>query len=115
MRRLLIAATLALAPLTACTTIPAGPGEVANQTVLDERGAIGANLAYVAASKGAALAIRTRAITDPATIRRIGDLDRQGVALARAATEAYRAGNAASYQAAVDRALAAVALLNDAF
>lgn len=112
MRRLLIAATLALAPLTACTTIPdvtsigipSAPVTVADRTTIDEQTVLSFTRTYTAVSKGAALAIRLGVASGqmtPATVRRIGELDQRFYAAAVAVERAYRAGNAANYAIAL--------------
>lgn len=107
MKRLLIAACLALAGC-ATTAVPVGPAPIANQTVLDEKVAISAELAYTAAVRAAALAIRTGVVSDAATIRQIGELDRKAKAAVGAVRSAYDAGNAASFTAAFAGAQSAI-------
>jgi hypothetical protein len=114
MRAILLAAALAL---SACApaSLPDSPAEVADSTVLDEKAAIGAELSYTAAAKAAALAIRSGAVTSPATIKRIGELDRQAYAAVVATRAAYSAGNADSYAEAFTTAQQAVTDLLAAF
>lgn len=108
MRKLLLAAALPLA-LTACAglSVPTSPGAVAQQTVLDEQGALGVELAYKA--------FRTalEVVTDAGLLRgadaaKAATLDNRAYAAVQAARAAYRAGNAASYKAAVDEARTAI-------
>lgn len=116
MRKLLLAAMLATTPLlTACPPPVATPSDLAGSTVLDEKGAIAAELAYTAANRAAALAIRSGAVSEPATIARIGELDRRAYAAVQAVRAAYAAGNSASYAEAFARSQAAIQLLLGAF
>lgn len=108
MRYIVLAAVVALS-LTACTTtqtasIPGSPADVANQTKLDEQLGAGVTLGYRFANRAAAALIRNKVITDPAVIARIGELDKQGYAAVQKVRAAYLAGNATSYQAAIDAA-----------
>lgn len=114
-RMLIAAAALALA---SCATIPAAPPapvDLTSQTVLDEKGAIACETAYTAAARAAALAIRAGVITDPAKIRRIGEMDRAAYSAVLATRAAYDAGNASSYLSAFTRANAGVRALLAAF
>lgn len=111
MRKLMLAAAMAAMPLGGCATLPATPADLAGQTLLDEKAAIGAELSYTAAAKAATLAIRANAVSDPATIAKIGELDRKAYAAVQATREAYNAGNAASYAEAFTRAQGAVSAL----
>lgn len=102
----LIPAVLAL---TGCN-IPAladTPVEVADQTILDERAAIGAELAYRAQNTLLELAVDSGRLKGDLALRAAG-FDRQAYAALQAVRSAYRAGNAASYAAALDEARAAV-------
>lgn len=122
--RAALAAALLSVPLAACVTIdpnrPVTPGSItrADTTTLDERGTLGITLAYTAASKGAALAIRLARATRPfpvSTEARIAELDRRAYNAAVAAERAYRTGNAASFAIANEQAKAAVAALVAAY
>lgn len=117
MKYLLLLAPLTLAACTpgGLTSVPTTPAAVADQTVLDEKGAIAAETAYTIAARGAALAIRTGAVSDPAIIQRIGQLDRQAYSAVQATRAAYEAGNAASYKAAFDQAMAGARAISAAF
>lgn len=104
---------LAVAALTACT-IPAGTGSIpsapvvaADKTVLDEKAALGAELAYQAARTAAELAVDAGLIKGE-TARKVADADNRAYRALGAARAAYRAGNASSYSAALDEARAAV-------
>ncbi len=100
-----------LFPLAACSTlqnVPTAPSEIADQTRLDEQAALTLTLAYTGAAKAATLAIETGIIDSPATIARIGELDRQAFAAVLAAERAYNAGNAASYASALMEARLAI-------
>ena len=110
MRKMLFAAALAASTLglSACATIPAGPGEVADQTVLDERGALAVELAYRAAGVALETAVDAGALTGEraATAARYEAVAYRAVLAVRAA---YDTGNAATYAEAIDKAQAAVA------
>ncbi len=111
----LLAAALVL-PLASCSPLvpprlPAAPAEVGETTKLDEQAALTITLAYTAAARAATLAIETGLVSDRAAIARIGAVDRRAYAAVRAAEAAYRAGNSASYVAALGEARRAVALL----
>lgn len=107
MRALLLATCLALAPLTACTTIPAGPGEVANQTVLDEQAASSVELAYKAARIACEVAVDAGVIRGERATQ-FRDLNRRAYAAVLAVRTAYRAGNASGYASAISEARALV-------
>lgn len=93
-------------------TPPAGnlpvPSDQADRTTLDEQTALSVELAYQAANKAATLGITSGLIRDNATIRRIGEADRQAYAAVQAVRAAYLAGNAADYLTASQQARAAV-------
>lgn len=137
MKRLLIAC-LALS-LGACAPLlsglasmagaPASPAAVANQTTLDEKGAIAAEVLYTTFARAGALAFRTNVIAPssnpavqsdgfcPSVLRReFTPTDRGSEVMALecklraardAARAAYDAGNALNYQVAFGLALAA--------
>lgn len=113
MRKTIFALCTALA-LSACgvasmlTGIPTSPSAVADRTKVDEQAGITVTLAYTAASKAAALAIRTGLVTSAATIKRIGELDTKAYAAVVAVHDAYKAANAASYGAAIAKANAVI-------
>lgn len=113
---LAIAATVSL---TACSPgafgLPSSPAAVAPDNVLDERLGLAVETAYTAAAKSAALAIRTRVVTDPATIRKIGELDMRAKAAVNATRAAYDARNAKSYNEAYTLANGLVKQLIAAF
>ncbi len=106
---------LALANSGGCSSIPSSPSAVASTTVLDEKGAIGIELAYTAAARGSIVAIRSGAITNPATIARIGQLNEKAYAAVKAARAAYRAGNATGYLTAFNEAKSAIADVTNSF
>lgn len=112
-------ALAAIVSLAGCATLPAvlggTPAGYADRTVLDEQGALFANLTYTAASKGAALAIRTGIIKSPSAIKRIGYLDAKAYAAVDAVNRAYASLNAASYAVALDEAKRTLADLTAAF
>lgn len=110
MKTLLIAIALALTSLTACASIPAAPVEVANKTVLDERAAIGVELAY----KASRLAIETAVDAGLVKGQRaaaIAELDRTAYKAVLAARAAYRTGNALAYDAALLQAQTAISTI----
>lgn len=109
MRRLLLAAAVSLS-LTGCQglgALMAPPAVTANQTVLDEQGAIGVELAY----KAARLAMET--VVDAGFLKgeratRAMAADNAAFAAVTTVRAAYRAGNAQSYGIAMAEARAAV-------
>lgn len=117
MKPFTVLAALALAGcgVGGLTDVASTPAAVANQTVLDEKGAIAVETAYTAAAKAAALAIRTGVVSDPNTIRRIGELDNRAYAAVQATRAAYNAGNASSYLGAFNQANVAVKAMLSAF
>ena len=100
-----------LCALSACTppaTIPPAPGAIADKTVLDEQGALAAELAY----KAARIALETgvdAGVIRGATAARIAALDAKAYAALRVVRRAYEAGNATSYAAALVTVRAAIA------
>ncbi len=93
MKRILIAAALAL---SACATIPAippAPASVANASTLDEQTALAVELAYQAA---ATAVLATGLATKPA----VKAADRKAYAAVKAVRAAYDTGNASSYATA---------------
>lgn len=88
--------------------VPAAPIDVADKTTLDETGARGVELAYKAFRSAMEIAVDYGVITGAAATR-VADLDQRAYALTRAARAAYLAGNARSYQDAVDAALEGIA------
>ena len=116
MRKLMFAATIAVAAMTAgCDlTAPASPGNVAESTVLDEKIATSVELAYKAARLALETAVDAGLLKgDAATKAAIAD-DRAFKAT-QSVQAAYRAGNAATYpelasqaQQAIGEMLAAV-------
>lgn len=109
MKRLFTLALLCALPACApLDTIPPAPAAVANKTVLDEQGALAAELAY----KAARIAIETgvdAGLIRGATATRIAALDAKAYAALGVVRQAYRAGNATNYAAALMTARAAVA------
>ena len=109
----LIALCLPLA-LMACggvtgviNSIPASPAAVADSTVLDEQGALAAELAYKAARVAVETAVDAGLIRGPAAAK-IAKLDRQAFAALGVVRKAYAAGNAASYASALTAARSAI-------
>lgn len=113
MRMMLPLAALALTGCGIPADLPTSPGAVAETTKLDEQGALTITLAYTGAARAAALAIEAGLVSDPATIARIGSLDRTAYAAVQAVEAAYRTGNAATYAEALARGRAAVIDLLD--
>lgn len=112
---LVIAASFALASCgitSALTGLPSSPAAAANQTKLDEQVGLTVTLAYTAAARAAALAIRVGIVKDAATIAKIGELDGKAYAAVLAVRQAYLAGNSDGYLSAITQAReAATALL----
>ena len=103
MKRLILAACAALA-LTGCTTLtsaPTSPADVAETTVLDERAATAAELAYKAARLAGEMAVDAGLIEGERATQ-VAALDNKAFAALGRVRTAYRAGNAASYTAALE-------------
>lgn len=112
MKRILPLILLAL-PLSGCAAGLAGiapPATHANQTVLDEKLAIGVELAYQAAAQ-ATLAVNDVRPLSPAVKERVKAADRKAYEAVAAVRAAYRAGNSSSYSMAAAEAQAAIASL----
>lgn len=112
MKRLLLISALALS-LTGCQALgtlmaPPAPAAVANQTVLDEQGAIGVELAYKAARIAVEMAVDAGFLKGEAASRAAAADDAAFAAVA-GVRAAYRAGNAQSYGIAMADARTAVA------
>ena len=105
-----LAAALALS-LTGCAGLGAmmtgGPATAANQTVLDEHGAIGVELAYKAARTALEIAVDSGLLKGDRAAKAAA-LDNQAFAAVTGVRAAYRAGNASNYGAAMGEARAAV-------
>lgn len=113
MKRILFAALVALAlpgcaALEASRYVPPSPGVIAGQTVLDERAALSVELAYKAFRTALEIAVDAGALKGTAASKAAA-LDNRAFAAVGAVRAAYRAGNAASYVAAVDEARAGIA------
>lgn len=109
MRKLFLAAMLVTGTLAGCTgmNVPTSPGAVASQTVLDEQGALGVELAYKAFRTALELAVDAGALKG-ARATQAAALDQRAYAAVGAARAAYRAGNATSYTQAVSEARGAI-------
>lgn len=112
MKRLAIFAAIALAGCTpgGLTSIPASPSAAADKTVLDEQGALAAELAY----KAARIAVETgvdAGVIRGATAARFAELDAKAFASLGKVRAAYRIGNAATYSAALTEARGAITAL----
>ena len=110
MKRILLAA--ALLSLSGCAGLsalmaPPAPATVANQTVLDEQGAIGVELAYKAARVALETAVDANMLKG-AKATQAAALDNQAFAAVTGVRAAYRAGNGANYGVALAEARAAV-------
>lgn len=104
MKRLILAAALAC---SACVGTLPGPNTVADRTTLDERLALGAELAYKAARLAVEVATDAGAIRgNRATL--VAAADERAYAALGAVRAAYEAGNASSYATAITRAQEAV-------
>lgn len=110
MKRLLICAALALS-LPGCAGLGAlmtgGPVTAANQTVIDEQGAIGVELAYKAARTALEIAVDSGLLKGERAAR-AADLDNQAFAAVTGVRAAYRAGNSSNYGVALAESRAAV-------
>ena len=109
MKKLLLAAALAVLPLGGCATIPV-PGAVADQIVMDEQGRITAGLLYVTASRlGNALCP-----SGSGCRRDFQQLDAVAYSALERVRAAYAAGNADDYRQAyveLQRAVSGINLL----
>ena len=104
---LLLALLCALPACTPVNTIPPAPAAVADKTVLDEQGALAAELAY----KAARIAIETgvdAGLIRGATATKIAALDAKAYAALKIVRQAYAAGNATSYASGLATARAAI-------
>lgn len=104
----------AFPPITDPTAAFPAPSTIADRTKVDEQAGLTVTLSYVAASRLAALSIRTGVVSDPATIRRIGEADNRAKAAVDAVRAAYLTANSDSYASALANARVAVGLLLDA-
>lgn len=106
-------ATLAIAlSLTGCapllSALTSTPASYANQTVLDEKGAITVELAYKAARLAVETGVEAGLIKGQRALA-VADLDTRAFTAVVGVRAAYRAGNAQSYAVAIVEANAAVA------
>lgn len=112
----LIAACLSFT-LGGCASVLApvsSPSAVADRTVIDEQVGLAVTLAYTAAARSAALAIRVGAVKDAAAIKRIGALDSRAFLAVQGVRSAYLSGNSSNYADALGSANVAVGQLLDA-
>ena len=106
MRALILPLLLALPACASLPTVPPSPAALADRTVLDDRAGVAAQLLYKAV--GIALErARDGGLLPAETVRRF---DARAYIAFDAARAAYRAGNAASYRAA----MAELTLVRDA-
>lgn len=97
---LLLIALLFAVPLTACASVPTGPGTIANSTKLDEQAAVTAQLAY----KSWRIAVETginAGLIKGQLATKIAGLDNQLYSALQAVDAAYASGNASSYASAI--------------
>ena len=102
---------LLLCALSACVpvnSIPPAPAAIADKTILDEQGALTAELAYKAARVALETGVDAGVIRGD-TAARIAALDAKAYAALRIVRRAYEAGNAASYASALATARSAIA------
>jgi hypothetical protein len=90
--------------------IPPSPAAAADQTTLDERGAIAVEIAYQAAAR-AVEALTDAGLIEGAAATRVAEVDRKAFAAVQAARTAYDAGNSASYAEALAKARSEIAAL----
>ena len=90
------------------------PAVLADRTKIDETAGQLITTAYTGFARLAAFAIQSGAIRDPATIRRIGELDNAAYAAVLGVRRAYEAGNSRSYGEALAKAKEALAAFLDA-
>lgn len=114
MKKILIAmAAVALSScsvLTGLAGIPSSPKAVAEQTVLDERIALGMELAYQAAAFSAVTAIKAGVVPQE-QMKTVRDADQMAYNAVLMVRNAYKAGNADSYLSASSDARAAISAM----
>jgi hypothetical protein len=109
MKRILALCLAATLPACAALNAPLpAPAAIADRTVLDEKAALGVELAYQAANLAALTASRAGLISDEARPR-IAAADARAYAAVLAVRQAYDAGNGGSYFETEARARAALA------
>lgn len=101
-----IAATAACVPASSIG-LPDTPAAAATTTTLDERAAIGVELAYAAERTALELAVDSGVLKGDKAAK-AASLDRRAWAAVQAVRAAYRAGNASSYSTALEEAEAAI-------
>lgn len=112
----IVPALLALLALAGCApgltlpVTPPAPAAIAEQTTLDERAALGVEIAYRAAGALLERAIDDGRLRGGAAVR-ADAIDARAAAIVGAARAAYDAGNARSYAAAVAQAGPLIAAL----
>ena len=104
---LLLALLCAMPACTPVNKIPPAPAVVATKTVLDEQGALAAELAYNAAPIAAETGVDAGLIRG-ATAAKIATLDVKAFAALKIVHQAYSAKNAAGYTTAIASARAAI-------
>lgn len=113
MKRLLFGAIIAFAlmlGLSGCATLgqlPTGPDAVANATVLDEKAAVSAELAYQAAALSLRTGLQSGLIKGEAAAK-AGKADAAAYAALLGARAAYKAGNATDFSTALAKAREAI-------
>lgn len=106
MKRLILAAMLAMSPIAACTPTPS-PANVADMTKLDEQAGLAVELAYQAANRTIFFANRA-GLLNAAQKAQASTLDSKAFAAVLVVRSAYKTGNAATYSDAVATAYLAV-------
>lgn len=103
MRRMLLAAALAVSSLTVtgCATLAAEPAAIADTTKTDERAMLAAENAYLAANNLANLAFDLNVLT-PDQREKVKASDRDAYAALLKMRTAYRAANSKSLLAALN-------------
>lgn len=101
MRKLvLFAALLCAVPLASCDTVPSGPIAIAQQSTLDEKGAVAAHLSYKGWVKLVELGVNVGQIKGERA-RQLAALDNQLYSTLQAVDAAYAASNARAYDIAL--------------
>lgn len=110
MKKMFLAAVCMATALAGCATlssVPSSPSVVANKTVLDEQGMLAVELAYSAARIAVETGVDAGVIKGQAALR-FATLDNKAFLAVAAVRQAYKAGNATSYSAALKEGRAAV-------
>lgn len=100
---LMACAAPAMSGCAALGAPPGSPSELADKTVLDEKGLLGVELAYSAARTLAEIGVDA-GIIKGATATRVASLDNQAYGKLELARTAYSLGNATTYAIALEDA-----------